>query len=855
MGTATPAAQTASDIQAPTPSQRKPQAAVPAVPSKNRRVRILVAVLSLVVVGGGALKFTQFGPFGYYFIYDTVKGKTYQTLFATTQSSVHAMMAKDTMISAKDAIDLSEAAHKQEPRAHEVTAYNAYLIYQTELRFGNDVARDAHAKTLMGLLPPDATGVWFDLARAAQSASSGTSLARARINVDRLARTMPSNVDVIALAGEVSMAAKDGSKATEHFGQLLTLERSPRAYFGLARAQLLAKKVDAAEKNANKVLEIAPKHAGSRLLLAEIFWSQSKKNEAKVQKLLEEISKDPLVMAAASRDELARVHTLLGKILLGKFHYTAAEKSFEAALKLQPQQEEALNGMGEALFRSGRYSDALARFSSAIQANPEAIAPKIGAAKTKIALERFKDAKDMLKKLAATLEKANKQDFRVIAWIGKAEEALGDKSAAEQNYLKAIKLAEKDEAIVDTYVALAKLLISQGRSEESKKKLEEAKLALPNSMALHQALGQIAFSAGRYEEAKTEFKTVLAADDSQLEVLFQYGIVLRRLREFKEAHAVFEKVEKADKNYPGLSLERAVLYEDSGETAKALELFRSALAKSPKDPDLMLRVAAALLGTNQAEQAVEAEKLLKKVIVANPNGAEANHFLGRALLIQGTNLAQALHYLKRATDIDNNRAEYHLYVGWAANEADDQSQAQKSLERALELDKSMADAYWQRGVLKHRQRLILDAEKDLKKALELRPSRFEAYATLAEVYEEQQKWTEAQNAWQKAIQANGKEPTWRYRLGKLYATNRNQLSALEHLSIAVKYGAEKKPTPPWLSDAFFLVAEAERSTGKKTEAIEHYQRFLSVAPADSPFRKDAIAALAGLGAPYNPRQP
>ena len=120
-----------------------------------------------------------------------------------------------------------------------------------------------------------------------------------------------------------------------------------------------------------------------------------------------------------------------------------------------------------------------------------------------------------------------------------------------------------------------------------------------------------------------------------------------------------------------------------------------------------------------------------------------NHYLGRALLLKGTNLAEALRYLKRAVDIDANRAEYHLYVGWGANEAGQPAVAQDELAKALELDKGLADAYWQMGVMQRKQGAVVDAVKNLQKALELRPSRFEAYATLAECFEDENRTGEA----------------------------------------------------------------------------------------------------------------
>src|SRR5262249_47470133 len=148
-------------------------------------------------------------------------------------------------------------------------------------------------------------------------------------------------------------------------------------------------------------------------------------------------------------------------------------------------------------------------------------------------------------------------------------------------------------------------------------------------------------------------------------------------------------------DYPGLALERGLLFEETNQSERALAAYRDALKKAPNDIDLKLRVGSAQV---MAGLAGEAEKTLEEVRKVRPNSAEVNHFLGRALLVKGKNLVEAMRYLELAVNIDANRAEYHLYVGWAANELGQPAKASAELNKALELDRELGDAYWQRGV-------------------------------------------------------------------------------------------------------------------------------------------------------------
>jgi tetratricopeptide (TPR) repeat protein len=247
------------------------------------------------------------------------------------------------------------------------------------------------------------------------------------------------------------------------------------------------------------------------------------------------------------------------------------------------------------------------------------------------------------------------------------------------------------------------------------------------------------------------------------------------------------------------------------------------------------------------------------VLDKRPASAEAHHYRGRAMLLKGgTLLADALQELKRAVELDPNRAAFHVYVARAANEmAPAQLElARDEVNRALELDKLDGDAYWQRGVLERMEGAVEDAIKDEKRALELRPSRHEAYATLAECFEDRNDPAAAMAAWAKALSSEPKpatpdelvaHPLWHYRFGKLLWERNDRASAAGHFAVAVAAGEKLELRPAWLAAAEFLDAEALRAAGRKADAIEHYKRFLEIAPVTSPDRVDAQRALQDLG--------
>jgi tetratricopeptide (TPR) repeat protein len=238
---------------------------------------------------------------------------------------------------------------------------------------------------------------------------------------------------------------------------------------------------------------------------------------------------------------------------------------------------------------------------------------------------------------------------------------------------------------------------------------------------------------------------------------------------------------------------------------------------------------------------------LRTVLSQRPSSAETHHCLGRALLVQGRGLSDALRMLERAVELDVNRAEYYLYVGWAANEAGNVPKAEKALGEALKLDQGLADAYWQRGVLRQRQGAVRDAITDQTRALALRPSRHEAHASLAVAFYDQGRVAEAVKEWLLAFQAQPDNAPWRFRYGKLLAANHQKEAAVDQLTKALALVDGKEPPPRWRWEAHHALA---RALGASGEAAKHWEQFLRLGPRDSPYRPEAKAFLEKAGKPY-----
>jgi predicted Zn finger-like uncharacterized protein len=815
----------------------------------GKRVALVLVVVALL--GGAALQLTSVGAYGYLYVVDRIHAKDYEQQTLSTLLATEKALGADTYDEAKGAVDAAAAAHARTPRAQPLAAYAAIVDAAATVRFGPDTSRASRVRQLLSDLPSDRPVKYVDVAQAAQAAANDE-LDKARkmlAAAGEYDRQDPIEVEVALLKGHVQLSAGDGAGALVEFQRALDVSNDARAHFGLARAYDLVGDAANARKEIDATLARSPGHAGALTLRARMKSAPTEEGQA--LKDLATVLEGPARPKAAP-NELSRAYAARAWVSLERGSASEARDAFAQAVKIDPRNIAALTGEGRLFLSEGRYTEALARFETALQiepGSPEAIADD---AEAKLALERLADAKQQLVDARQRFPK----NQAILVLLGQVEQHLGNNDAAEADLRAAVAMVEpfRREAVLP-YVVLSELLSSRGMLSDAKTVLDDAKKKLAPSAVLDRALGDVAELQGEHDVAISHYQAAIAREPQDLASHFRLAVALRRIRKFDDAGRELDRVAGVDKNYPGLSLERGLLFEESGDVEKAIAAFKEALARAPDDPDLQLRVGSAYVAIGRPD---DAAPMLRKVLQARPTSAEGHHYLGRALMLKGpSQQVEALRYLRRAVDLDPNRAEFHVYLAWAANEATPAQLelARDEIDKAMALDKLNAETYWQRGVLERMQGQIEDAIKDEKRALELRPSRYEAHATIAECYEDRNDDATATAEWAKAITGEGDatgpdggvlHPYWRYRYGKLLMEHGNAGAALAYLLPSATTMEKSEQRPGWLARLEFLTAEALRKAGRRADAIEHYRRFLEIAPVTSPDRTDAQEQLKRL---------
>ncbi len=801
------------------------QIAVPRAAVSNATKGIVAGALVLAVAGGALAVLPNVGPYGAYWILDTVQAGSHEAALNGEIKAAQTRLAKDTAKEVEAAFRVVARGRSDAPRFRPRAAFTAYLGMLRRIRFGEDGSVVAEAKVLLeGLREVDAAEVpHLDLARYAEQVAQGHAAEVVKLGLGLVNR----GTEYAVVVGEGALQLKEAKLAQQAFAAVAQTPGA-RGHFGLARvAQLLGQR-DVALAEVDKVLAQSPAHAGALLLRVELNLRQREKDAELVTLLTALVAPT----SGLSSNERVQAFTTLGDLHLVRSRIKQAEAAYNEALKVSAGDARAQRGLADTLFSSGRYGEALARYEAANKSDPDDLDAILGVVQSKLRLEGLEDAAKILEGLQTRYP----QSTAVAYWVGRAKEAIGERVLAQKAFEHAIELAEDRPELVMSFVALTRLLSQAGNLAEADAVIAQAEKRFPKNPEVYRALGELSSGRGAYDDAIAQFEKALALDTENIGLHFSRGVALRQARRFDEAAVEFDSVEKVEKDFPVLALERGNLFEASGRSEEALKAYESALAQAPQDPDLMLRVGC---GKASAGQTADAKKLLSVVLASRPNSAEVNFCFGLALLKEAKELPEARRFLERAVGLDSTRAQYHLYVGTAAIELHDYGLAQKSLDQALELDRTLADAYWQRGVLRVRQGAVKDAETDLRRALELNPSRFEAHAALAESYMQINKEQDALLEWKAAVASGEGDPFWYYRYGKLLLDNRKPDEARAELQQAVDRGKKLTPAPLWLWEAHRNLA---LSLGRTKEAIPYWEAFIEHGKG-SPYLREALREL------------
>lgn len=244
----------------------------------------------------------------------------------------------------------------------------------------------------------------------------------------------PNDAKSFSIIGDLLYYSNDKEKALEYYKK--TLERDESVY--LVWEQMLyvladLKKYDQLVKESDNALDLYP-NQGALFYLNGLGYSGLKKHKDAVSSL-----QQALIMASKNPRLKFQTHTLLGREYGALKQYERADKSFEEALKLNPQDPIVLNSYSYSLAqRDGGDLEKAKQMS----ATANDLAPNQPSFQDTYGwiFYQLKDYKNAKKWLAKAVEGSVEKDATILEHYGDALSQLGEDDAAVSAWQKALAL-------------------------------------------------------------------------------------------------------------------------------------------------------------------------------------------------------------------------------------------------------------------------------------------------------------------------------------------------------------------------------------------------------------------------------
>lgn len=254
-------------------------------------------------------------------------------------------------------------------------------------------------------------------------------------NIDR------TKVDSLMIIAQDTSADELKAKSQEGRYPSQILRDEKREYFGAFHV-LVVPTIVIIDTN-GKVVHATPGFVQrfKEVVTAAVLVSQGKSTFEKLDELVSAKGEGKLNPDEARAGRL--VH--LGRELMHHGMLDTAEERFTEAMKIAPENLEAMQGVGDVLIRKGKHADAVAIFRSALTKSPDSADLTLGMVQAKIGLAtdaELNDAFTLIKRVLDTNPKNSKAHYL----RGRLHEAQGKQADAIAEYRTAAELLLETQA-------------------------------------------------------------------------------------------------------------------------------------------------------------------------------------------------------------------------------------------------------------------------------------------------------------------------------------------------------------------------------------------------------------------------
>jgi tetratricopeptide (TPR) repeat protein len=437
---------------------------------------------------------------------------------------VRALVLANRLTEAQAAVDGAVARAADDPR---LLVLKAWVEEQS--------GRSPEARKLYESAVARAPNDWRAQVALGRLAIRQGDVARAASAVQLAIDKAPDEAEALVGLGELRMAQGDVPAAADAFRRASEARPDDAgALLGLARVALARGDAAAAGPLAARAARLDPRFLDAQLLQAELSWKAGDAEGAR-KALAAAVAIDPKSAVARAR---------LGALDLEQGRVDDALRELDQATNIDAGLAEAQYWLGRALLAKGDGAQALERLRRATELRPDVAAHHVH--------------------------------------LGIAQERTGRVADAADSYRTAVA---RDPRSVEGYERLALLLSAQGDCKEAVAQLQKALQVAPRAERLRVEMADCQVRLGRHADAVAQYRKALQGDPTLVGAYYKIARAIHETQGLRAAMPWYERasVEDRDNAMPWLYLGYA--YKERGQKSRAVQAFRTYLAKRPDADD------------------------------------------------------------------------------------------------------------------------------------------------------------------------------------------------------------------------------------------------------------------------------
>lgn len=522
----------------------------------------------------------------------------------------------------------------------------------------------------------------------------------------------PGDRDALVTRGTMALLRNDPGAAIVDFRTALRHDPTLTAVRRLrARAHLMNNEPEQAREDLQRVIEVDPLDAQSRLELVQLIdraGDRSASGQAARSRTLDE-AHAILEKRLAEQPDKAETLIMMGTVALARGDTSSAIAEASKALKVSAGSIVARQLLSRALLAANEPAAARRELEAAVAAAPQDMAVRLELAGL---LERSGDLDASMVQLDAVLAIAP-NNLAALETATRVRLARGDIAAAVESaqqlkmlaptnpvgyYLSGLVLQERGELeesvaefqqalerspnAVAPRTALARSYLAQNRLDEALKLLQTVSAQSPDDVAALSLLGEALLKAGRNQEAEDTFRRVMALDPRWAVPHRNLGLsLLARGDPAGAAQAFGEALQRAPGDV-GLAFELAGTYERMGRYELAIAQYESLLARQPDLPAAANNLAMLLVTYRDDPQSLASALALVEPLAAS---TELPYLDTVAWVrLKDGEVDKALVLLERIVGAAPDEPVFRFHLGMANLANKDRVAAEENLAHALD---------------------------------------------------------------------------------------------------------------------------------------------------------------------------